>query len=175
MRARAGSRPRALAPLFRLLDPLLGVTATVELAGDVTGFDANGALAPGKPIVTLPVKIRLRNPLLGGNCTIGSDANPILLRPQTITQGTISGSAVSGVLVLEISGATLGDDSFAVPRAEGCGPLGLLDRIVDQQVGLPSPEGRNRIVLEDATMATALSQQGGAKLAEAWHAHVIEE
>jgi hypothetical protein len=152
------------------------VTAKVRLAGTPTGFNALGALVPDVPILTLPVKIQLQNPLLGKNCYIGSNANPIVLRPGTITQGTPSSAPDPNgfpVFFLTISGSTLADDSFRVPRATGCGPLGIANPAINQRQHLPSPAGNNELVLEDATAFTALSQQGGQVLSDAWHAAVI--
>ena len=56
---------------------------------------------------------------------------------------------------LLITGAVQGDDTFAVPGAQGCGPNGdgSLDAVVNAVVGLPSPAGSNHLVLDDAASA----------------------
>ena len=164
--------PEQLKPLLDPLNPILGVKATVELAGPITEFNAAGVFAPGDPIINLPVKVHLENPVLGADCYIGSNDDPIVLRPATITAGTPSSASdpnLSGFFVT-FAGGSIGDDTFAVPGADGCGPAGLLDPLVDQQVGLPSPSGRNALVLDDVTAAVVITQQGGQELADAWHA-----
>ena len=151
------------------------ITAKVELAGPPSGFNALGALVPGEPVLTLPVKIHLRNPLLGKKCYIGSNAKPIVLRPRTITAGTPSGASDPNgfqVFFITIDGSVLADDSFAVPGANGCGPLGLASGAINQRQQLPSPAGANELVLEETTASTALSQRGGQVLSDAWHAAV---
>jgi hypothetical protein len=152
------------------------VNATVELAGQPTGFSAAGALVKGRPILTLPVKIHLTNPVLGPNCYLGSDANPIVLRPQSTTVGAGSSSGDPNgfsVFMLKIQGSVLGDNTFAVPAATGCGPLGLADSTINQRQGLPSPAGQNELVLNDATANTALTQAGGQEMSDAWHAALL--
>ena len=149
------------------------VTATVETAGSPSDFNALGALVTGIPIVTLPVKIHLVNSLLGPSCFIGSNANPIILRPETTTPGTIrTAMDPNGFQVgfLQGSGAVLGDDSFAVPGASGCGPLGLASGAINSRQGLPAPAGQNEVVLGDVASSLALTPAGGQVLSQAWHA-----
>lgn len=149
------------------------ITATVELAGAPSRFNATGALVPGIPLLDLPVKIHLKNPLLGARCYIGSNPKPIVLRPETVTRGAVrSVPEPNGftVLMLQIEGSILGDDSFAVPGATGCGPLGIANAEINRRQGLPSPSGRNELTLNDADAHTAVSQQGGQVLSNAWHA-----
>jgi hypothetical protein len=149
------------------------VTATVELAGRPSKFRATGALVPGIPLLDLPVKIHLKNPLLGARCYIGSNLKPIVLRPETVTRGAVGSVPEPNgfpVLMLQVQGSVLGDDSFAVPGATGCGPLGIANAEINRRQGLPSPSGRNELILNDADAHTALSQQGGQVLSNAWHA-----
>ncbi len=104
------------------------VVATVEPAGTPTDFSLTAGLSVGQPIITLPVKIRLDNILLGGNCYIGSDEDPILLRPRNTAQPTLElvryapdgTDQVDGVMSnIVLSGADQADDSFSVPKANG--------------------------------------------------------
>ncbi|HEY1237362.1 MAG TPA: hypothetical protein VGE91_03440 [Solirubrobacterales bacterium] len=154
--------------------PLNKVTAAVELAGEPDNFNAAGALGTGVPVVTLPVKVHLENPVLGPNCYIGSDQDPIVLHPESSVVGTPTGAAFGGGFsgfIISISGSTLGDDSFAVPGASGCGgPLAsIVNRVVNAKQHLPSPAGQNAVVLDDVTASTAITQQGGQVLHDAWH------
>ncbi|WP_026453110.1 hypothetical protein [Saccharomonospora iraqiensis] len=162
------------------------VTATVEPAGDPSDFNLNAGLSTGQPIVTLPIKIKLDNPLLGGNCYIGSNEEPILLEPANAEQpmlnlvryapdGTTDPTGVMSNIAL--SGADQVDDSFAVPGADGCGLFGALDWAVDSQLGLPSPEGANSLVLHSADTTTGgfytpanFTPNQGEQLADHWHA-----
>ncbi len=103
--------------------------------------------------LTLPVKVRLENPLLGKECYIGSNSNPIEL--ELTTGSTIGGPTGSpgrastkeegGILV--INGTSLVSNTFSVPGATGCGPFGLLDGVIDSKIGLPSAAGKNTAIL----------------------------
>lgn len=156
---------------------LNGVTATAELAGTPSNFNAFGAQRLGEPIFTLPIKIHLQNPLLGSSCYIGTSGEPIVLHPETTALGELkpiqkdpNGHAVT---FLTVTGATQGDSKFAVPGTSGCGGA-LLSSVVGPAInlkeGLPSPAGKNDIVLDDATSNLAQSSTGHALLTEAWNA-----
>jgi hypothetical protein len=161
------------------------VTATVEGAGAPSNVNIGGGLVTGVRIITLPVKLHLQNPLLGSNCYIGSDSDPIVLQPQTtdLSNAHITFQNIDldgtpnarGVLdVITVAGATQGDDSFAVPAASGCGPLGLASAAVNRKQGLPSPAGSNSVLLDDAT-SSVLTWSGispaptAAQFAQALH------
>src|SRR5262249_53152780 len=155
--------------------PVGAVTAVTLSAGLPSNFNLFAGIQTGVPIITLPIKIHLENPALGPSCFIGSDQNPILLNPENtdlssaISIGGFFGFDPTGVPdlagadgSLQITGGVQGDDTFAVPGAEGCGPNGdgSLDAVVNAVVGLPSPPGSNHLVLADA--ASALAFPGGA-------------
>ena len=55
------------------------VTATVESAGTPSNVNLAAGALLGVPIMTLPIKVHLENPLLGSTCFIGSDTDPITL------------------------------------------------------------------------------------------------
>ncbi|MGH3390866.1 MAG: hypothetical protein ACRDOO_18530 [Actinomadura sp.] len=168
---------------------LNNVTATVQQAGALSDFDLAAALAVGRPILTLPVKIHLQNPLLGPDCFIGSEADPIVLRPKNLAAPTGSFTRFDGdgtrnptggvMLKIGLSGASQGDDSFAVPGATGCGVLGLLSPAIDLKTGLPSPAGDNNLVLDDATTfqgglntPRSFAPDAGQQLSAFWHSAV---
>ena len=166
--------------------PLNRVTATIEAAGTPSDFNLAAGLGIGQPIVTLPVKIQLDNPFLGSNCHIGSDDDPILLRPANLSRptggvvrfnpdGTPSPTGEMGYISLR--GADQGDSTLAVPGADGCGFLGLLNGAVNLKQGLPSPAGENSLVLNDATtnlggfqIPRNFAPTQGQQLADRWHA-----
>jgi hypothetical protein len=165
---------------------LNNVTAVVRPAGRPTEFDLGAGLITGRPILRLPVKIQLQNPLLGSTCFIGSDADPVVLRPQNLTgatSGAIEAFAGDGTVnssgpLFRIAqhGMTQGDNSFAVPGASGCGVLGLLSPAINLKTGLPSPAGNNSLVLNDASSFLAGfnnpadgAPNEGEQLAGFWH------
>lgn len=168
-------------------NPLNTVTAVVEPAGDPSDFNLFAGIQVGKPILSLPVKIHLKNPLLGPNCYIGSNSNPIVLQPENLVapqhvrqtfEGDGTPSPKGDMYRLKITGK-LGDDSFAVPKAHGCGPWGLADFAVNAKLGLPSPEGSNSLVLKDAKTylaglvdPKAAAPNAGKVLSKYWHSAV---
>lgn len=138
------------------------ISAVPELAAPASTISLNEYLlltgiAPG---LVLPVKIKLENPLLGHECYIGSNTEPIVLQ---LTTGTTSPPApnqpIKGALgprtsrgggrILVIKNNSLVDNSFAVPKATGCGGglSFLIDPIIDTKLGLPSPAGENTAIL----------------------------
>jgi len=154
----------ALAPLSKPLDPINQVTSSIELAGPVTPatvvdptatkafFCATGALNSclGVPNPTIalkvPVKVHLHNAVLGPNCYIGSNANPIVLN---LEETPNSAPVASGGKAIVVTGVEVADDNFAVPGAKGCGLFGTLDPILDLKVGLPSPSGKNAALIDE--------------------------
>lgn len=124
------------------------LSVEVQLAGPITDFSPL-ALTP----FTLPVKVKLGNPLLTGQCYIGSDDDPIILKPTFNPVGALNfepdpdPARFPNVVVLSITGSTLTDDTFSVPGATGCGPGDVADAAIDATLGLPSPSGSNHLVL----------------------------
>jgi hypothetical protein len=143
------------------------VYATAELAGPVQ-FNALNFLIGQGTAVTLPIKVHLENPFLGPSCYIGSNSSPITLRLTTGTTSPPSGTAPItgsyGALSavdpegnrLNITGASLVDNTFSVPAASNCGYLPL-DKLlitagVNLREGLPAAAGRNSVVLNNTTV-----------------------
>ena len=132
---------------------LTGVNAVTELAGSASSVVLNSAyeqLGVGTAL-TLPVKVKLENPLLGSECYIGSTKEPIKLE---LTTGATTGGPTGkpgtkttkeegGIVV--ISGVSLVGNTFTAPKATGCGLLGILDGILNEKIGLPS--SKNTAVL----------------------------
>lgn len=151
-----------VAGLERLLPGLTDVTATVELASsELPEVDILASIYGGE-VVALPIKIRLKNALLGPQCYIGSDADPIVLHLTTAqTDPPAPNQPISGKVgtfefvpvgesgsLIQALGGVMVDNSFAVPAAKGCGVGGLLDSVVNSRQGLPSPAGTNSAILE---------------------------
>ena len=134
------------------------VTATAELAG-AAHINLNNLGGAG-PLVSLPLKVKLDNPFLGGACYIGSSSEPVAL---SLTDGTtnppppnkpISGNrGTAGTLaagrILVVTGNSLVDNAFAAPPVNGCGGLlaFLIDPLVDLRAGLPAAAGHNTAIL----------------------------
>lgn len=133
-----------------------GVTATAELVGPV-GFSFNNLINADGVAVNLPLRIKLDNPFLGNNCYIGSASNPVRFRltagtttppagtaPITGSPGVLGTTGPDG-LITSVTGQSLVDNTFSVPKATGCGgAFGLLiNPIVDLKVGLPAAAGKS--------------------------------
>jgi hypothetical protein len=92
------------------------------------------------------------NPLLGPNCYIGTDSDPITLNLTTATSGALTGTL--GTLVSNNNGETLQtigtevvDGTFSTPAATGCGTDGVWDSAIDTTGNLPSASGANEAIL----------------------------
>jgi hypothetical protein len=142
---------------------LTGVTATVEIAGPDSGIKINtlNLLFEKGVAMSLPVKIKLSNPILGNNCYIGSNSSPIVIdfttgetsppppnEPIHGSRGTIETNEEQTLTTL--SGGKLVNNSYAAPAANGCGGLFsfFVDPLVNSLVSLPSPAGTNTAILE---------------------------
>jgi len=145
---------------------ITGVTATTELVGSPEYNFLKLAESEGVGLV-LPVRIHLNNTFLGGECYIGSSAEPINLRLTTGTTSpplpnkAITGSPGTAELrdggeLTIATGTSVVDNSFAVPGASGCGGIlsFLVDPVVDLKLGLPSAAGHNTAIL-DGTLEQA--------------------
>jgi hypothetical protein len=141
---------------------LTGVSATTELAAPASsiGININNLASESGTALSLPVKVRLENPLLGSECYVGSNAKPIVLnlttgktsppepnKPISGKGGTLN--ILEGGSLIEITGNSLVNNSFAAPEAEGCGGIfsGLIDPIINSTMGLPAAAGHNTAIL----------------------------
>jgi hypothetical protein len=157
----AEALPRPLRELYReaVATRLAAVTVTTQLVG-LPLFSKFNVLAEEGTALSLPVRFKLNNPLLGGECYVGSAASPVTLN---LTTGTtdppppakpIKGS-VGEVFQKDefeyVYTATnvFVDNTFSVPRASGCGGAlsPLVDSIIDSKIGLPVPAGQGTAIL----------------------------
>jgi hypothetical protein len=152
-----------------------GVTATTEIAATTKNPPVLNLIALNHQegtAITLPVRVHLKNPLLGNNCYVGSEANPIELHLTTgATAPNPPNKSISGKrgtpetleekeqLMLRIGNNSLVDNTFSAPVAEGCGELFsfIIDPILDSKIGLPSADGHNTAIL-NGTLNTATSE-----------------
>jgi len=139
-----------------------GVTATTQLAAPASsiGINLNNLIGGSGTALSLPVKVKLDNPLLGGSCYIGSNSAPI---PLPLTTGTTSPPAPNKPITGKVGKVefknefaltiikenTLVNNSFAAPGAEGCGGFFsfLIDPLVNGKLGLPATAGHNTAIL----------------------------
>jgi hypothetical protein len=149
-----------------------GVTATTELVANATNPPILNlaALAEEKgTALTLPVRVHLKNPLLGEACYIGSEAHPIQLHLTTgTTAPPLPNKPIKGKLgtpetevekefeSTKIKENSLVDNAFSVPVSEGCGGFFsfLVGPIINSKIGLPSAAGHNTAILS-GTLNTA--------------------
>ena len=95
-------------------------------------------LSVGDRMGELRLKLAVRSPALPRQCTIGSDRDPIVFKPvRTAPTEVVSPEP----LVLRFS---MRDNEFAVPGADGCGPL---TRLVERWAGVPAAAGTNTLAL----------------------------
>lgn len=127
------------------------VYALAQEAGNISNF----ALLSW----TQPLKFKLINPLLGGNCYIGSDETPVMVNPSlSLGPGgslNVENDPVPTVhpdtFVFALTGAVASDNTFSAPGVTGCGPGGVanvaVDDALDASSGVPSPPGTNNLTL----------------------------
>jgi len=137
------------------------VTATLELAGPSegpTGIKLNTEKLTFQEgtALGLPVKFHLESPMLGSNCYIGSDKDPVQINFTTGSSGELKGSAGEFKFnepldtVITIADAKLVNNVFTAPAAEGCGGIYsfLVDPLVNSVLGLPAAPGKSSAILE---------------------------
>lgn len=163
------------------------VSATIEPVQAVQTNFGNALYPPtdgsDPTVARLAVRVHLQNPFLGGSCYIGTPQDPIVLKLQTGTTAPpppnqpISGNPGTAYTVwtdepnfigyLQVDGNTLVDNSFAVPKAAGCGNIALglpiltplLDALVsgavNLKVGLPAAAGTNTAIMSGKSSIAA--------------------
>jgi hypothetical protein len=153
-----------------------GVTATTESVASATNpavLSLHNLFAESGAALTLPVRIHLKNPLLGNSCYIGSEAHPIQLNLTTgITAPPGPNKPIEGFVgeegeegeggILTIKQLTLVENAFSVPTTEGCGEFlfvkGFLDGLVNGKIGLESKAGNNTAILSGEQKLATVSE-----------------
>lgn len=125
--------------------PLPGnaVTATAELAGapSTLRIDLNDFS------VSMPMKLKLSNPLIGPGCSIGSNSSPAYVRLALTRLGEGAFTPENG---LTFVGNNNTDATFAIPGATGCGiNLGLINSLINAKLKLPSSSGNNTLSIDN--------------------------
>lgn len=127
------------------------VLAITELAGPPSGITFDF----GTFGLSVPVKVRLVNLLLGMDCHIGTDSSPVRLNlitgttsppgPNRPISGRI-GTLEAVTNEIRVRDNVNVENSFAVPGASRCGlGLGLINTLVNAKLRLPSAGGNNSI------------------------------
>jgi hypothetical protein len=125
--------------------------------------------------LTLPLRLHLNNPFLGGSCYIGSESNPLQLHmtdgethppagfePLHGIRGELGNTEENEELMVYVTGVSLVDNTFSVPGAEGCGRF---DSLIDKKLEIPNRAGDNTAVLGGTlNLATA----SAAIASESW-------
>jgi hypothetical protein len=142
-----------------------GVTATTELVASMSNpaiLNLAALIEETGTTLTLPVRVHLKNPLLGEGCFIGSEAHPIQLhltdgttapplpnKPISGKLGNIEPEEEKGFESLKITENSLVDNSYSAPVSEGCGGFFsfLIGPIINGKIGLPSASGKNTAIL----------------------------
>lgn len=125
----------------------LNVYAQAQSAGPITNFNL--------VTWTQPLKFQLINPLLGDDCYIGSEDNPVVLNPSLsgtlVVENDPNPTTHPDTGVLAVTGGSATDTTFAAPGVTGCGPGGsaniAVDEAIDASAGLPAASGSNSLTL----------------------------
>jgi hypothetical protein len=138
---------------YELIDRGAGkVMVTTELAAPASAIGVSTQnLIEAKGIgLSLPVKLELSNALLGDSCYIGSNAKPIVINLSTGRKGKPGHAKFKDEYnLVTLADESLVGDSFAAPRAEGCGGAlsSRVDPALDAGLGLPVARGENEALL----------------------------
>lgn len=143
---------------------ITGVYATVELAAPASDIYLNeeNLEAEMGTALTLPVKVKIENPLLGNECYIGSNSSPLIVELTSGTSGSLRGKlgeigsrAEGGILV--ISNNSLVNNTVDVPGATGCGGVfsAIIDKIVDARLAIPAEAPTNKVTLNGTLEQTS--------------------
>jgi hypothetical protein len=147
-----------------------GVTATVELAGGEIFVSEFNLLNETNIALRLPIKVHIENPFFGSSCYIGSNSSPIIWNATTGQTsppapnkpiGGVEGelNIEAGSQITQLPNAQLVDNAWAAPGVTGCGGAlaPILDPLIDSAIGLPSPAGRNTLLLHNVDVWTSSS------------------
>lgn len=120
----------------------LPLVAVSELAAPAGSISLNTGLAGGNALMVLPVKVRLVNPLLAAECSIGSNSHPIELDLTSGTSGALVGnpgkrSSIEEGGILLKTGVSMVSSGPAALKASGCGSA-VVDEAVNAKLGLLS-------------------------------------
>jgi hypothetical protein len=155
------------------------VTATTELVANAKNpvlFNEFALATEKGTAITLPLRIHLKNALLGNSCYIGSEAEPLELHLTTGATSPPKGfKSIHGKLgktetleevikgnelsMLRVTGNSLVDNTFPAPKVYECGEFffikGFLDSLVEGKLKIPNKAGENTAILNGELLAAA--------------------
>jgi hypothetical protein len=161
------------------------VTATTELVANEKNpvlFNERALAREEGTAITLPVRVHLKNSLLGNNCYIGSESSPLELHLTTGAtslksppkgwksihgaKGTATTLEEKELVSLRLTGNELVDNTWSAPGVEGCGEAeilfikvkGFLDSLVNAKLKLPDAAGENTAILKGELAAAAAEE-----------------
>jgi len=143
------------------------VTATTELVANAKNpvlFNEFKLTREEGTALTLPLRVHLKNPLLGNNCYIGSESSPLELhlttgetkppagvKPLHGAFGEAELPEENGLAYIRLVKNSLVDNTFSSPGTEGCGEFffvkGFLDGLVNGKLKIPNKASENAAVL----------------------------
>jgi len=141
------------------------VTATMEGVANTSNpviYNERALATEEGTAITFPVRVHLKNPLLGSSCYIGSESSPLQLQLTTGAtsppegfesihgaRGKLETPEEDGHEFLLVTGDSLVDNTFSAPVVEGCGEAfsSIIDPILDGKLKLPSGAGHNTAIL----------------------------
>jgi hypothetical protein len=144
----------------RIEEGASAVNATVELTGPSEGksdadLSTENLLYSEGTAIGLPVAFHLENPILGADCYIGSEAEPVQIDLTSTKDGDLKGSPGQmdfnkAFTLATDTTARLVNNSFEVPKAKGCGGIFsyFIDPFLNSLLGLPSGAGENSAIFE---------------------------
>ena len=131
---------------FFFENSVTGVNATTELSAPASSIGLNQTFLflEVETGLSLPIKVKLENPLLGEECYVG----PMTLNLTTGKSGALTGRFgkthdKAGGSILEIKENKLVEEGFSAPKATGCGEFFsfIIDPIINSKIGLPAEKG----------------------------------
>jgi hypothetical protein len=154
--------PKSIQEWFNNLisEGFTGVNATVELTGPTKGLtkvklNVENLLTESGTALGLPAKIHLENAILGSNCYIGTESNPVQINFTSGKSGALQGSLgeVSfneAFTLIKFSGGKLVDGTFSAPGVSGCGGIFsiFINPLVNSILGTPAASGQNQATLQ---------------------------
>ncbi len=169
--------PESSPPLVKALSKfffengLTGVNSTLELAKPASEIKISEPNIPRQEGIALemPVKVHLENPFLGKSCYVGSSTSPLIWKLTTgVTSPPLPNVSISGESgeaefleegrIAKIKKSKFVDNAWSAPTASGCGGIlsFLVNPIINSQLGLASPAGKNTTILVNTSwLATA--------------------
>jgi hypothetical protein len=146
------------------------VTATIETAGYYKPQEVvnlGNLLNESGTALKFEVQVKLSNPFLGKDCTVGTNTSPINIELTTGQSGKLHGKAgkfnFHAIGMLEVEENELVNNEYTSPGVTDCGNANGADAAIDAALGLPSAAGENETVIAgtlDQAAAELVAENG---------------